>query len=149
MTYQYRTLKRRNSTGFKKEGAGALRSESNEEQEVMGLIQGMTPDSIEEWRVSVSLEKYNIEYRYQVEIDGGRNLRGGQVLDFEVYIPNAVPLQVMGEYWHAPAELDDEERILLSRLEQIYGVEPIVLWSEELPDQVSCNQVIRERCLAA
>jgi len=112
--------------------------------ETPGLIQGIPPNSIQEWRVAQALNKRDIDYIYQVEIDGGRNKRGGIVLDFLVYTPFAQPVPVHGDYWHQD-ELSEEEKLELKRLEEIYGREPIILWEHELTDQTHADQTIAEK----
>ena len=73
-------------------------------EEAIGLIQGMVPASVEEFRVANSLTKLGWDYIYQASVMGGRNLRGGQVIDFLVEtVPVQTALYVQGEYWHRSA----------------------------------------------
>jgi len=112
-------------------------------KEQMGLIQGKTPQSYEEWRVGAALMRYKVEFYYQVPIRGGRLLRGGQVLDFLLLIPNPLPVQVFGNYWHR-AQLKNEDRFKLELLQQIYGVEPEIIWGAEVQTQEDANARVRE-----
>lgn len=112
-------------------------------QEILGLIRGKQPESAEEWRVSVALERFKVNYRYQVSIRGGRLLRGGQLLDFLLYIPNPLPLQVFGNYWHR-AQLKNQDRLKLAILKQVFGVEPVVLWGSELETIEEAIDRVRE-----
>lgn len=112
-------------------------------KESMGLIRGMTPGSMEEWRVGVALMRYKVDFRYQVPILGGRLLRGGQLLDFLLYIPYALPLPVFGNYWHR-AQLRNEDKLKLAILWQIYRVEPEIIWGDEVQTQEDANIRIRE-----
>ena len=114
-----------------------------EPKEVMGLIQGRTPRSMEEWRVAVALMRFKVEFQYQVRIKGGSTLRGGQVLDFLLFIPNPLPLPVFGDYWHR-AQMKNQDRFKLAVLQQIYGVEPEILWGSELQTQEEATARIRE-----
>lgn len=112
-------------------------------QEIMGLIHGRTPDSMEEWRVGVALMRYEVDFRYQVPILGGRLFRGGQLLDFLLYIPYALPLPVFGNYWHR-AQLRNEDKFKLAILRQIYRVEPEIVWGDEVQTQEDANARIRK-----
>ncbi len=93
--------------------------------EVVGLIQGIAPDSVEEWRVANSLTKYGWEYIYQYPINGGRNLRGGSIPDFLVMThPKNTALYVQGEYWHGSKQQEEDE------LEQAFAFGPLQLLIE-------------------
>ena len=83
------------------------------EEEQIGLIDGQTPDSKEEWWVYLALRKYGIRYRYQWQLFGARSRRGGMWVDFVDWNPRMTPLLVYGDYWHR-SELKggDKRRIL-------------------------------------
>ena len=112
-------------------------------QEVLGLIQGKTPQSFEEYRVGLALMRYDVDFLYQVPIQGGRMLRGGQVLDFLLYIPNPLPLPVFGNYWHR-AQLQNEDKWKLAILLQVYRVKPEIVWGDEVQTQEDADARIRE-----
>jgi hypothetical protein len=114
-----------------------------EPQEKLGVIQGKSPRSREEWRVAVALWRFEVRFDYQVWIRGGTRLRGGQILDFLTYIPYPQPLQVFGDYWHR-VQLRSEDRFKLAVLRQIYHVEPLVLWGRWLQTQQQTNEAVRE-----
>lgn len=112
--------------------------------EEMGLIEGRTPRSREEWRVAVALWRFDVEFRYQVPVMGGSMVRGGQILDFLLLLPpSPIPLQVHGNYWHR-AQLKNEDRFKHQLLQQQYGIEPIILWGSELQTQEEANARVRE-----
>lgn len=80
--------------------------------ETIGTIQGMIPDSVEEWRVSVALDKFGWKYEYQSPIAGGRSRRGGQLLDFLVYtLPINTALYIQGEYFHGTRQ-EQKDKLL-------------------------------------
>jgi hypothetical protein len=109
--------------------------------EVLTLIQGKMPGSYEEWRVAQALEFYGIEYSFQVPLRGGRQIRGGMVLDFLVERPpESIPMPVHGRYWHHSIE---EERMYIEALRSIYGVEPVILWDDELGSIDEAKKVLR------
>ena len=97
-------------------------------EEEIGLIQGHQPDSKEEFWVSEALYRYEIPFIFQYQILGGRQLRGGQVVDFLVFNPDATPLEVNGMYWHQ-SELDGRDRIALMALKSYFNKDPIILWA--------------------
>lgn len=123
------------------EPLGAIRVEKPED-EVIGTIYGATPGSKEEWRLAVALWSIPLLFEYQVKILGGW-LRGGQVLDFLVYNPFPIPVQVFGEYYHDIT--DPAELFKLSVLEHYYKREVVIFWGEELSTQERANAVVRER----
>ena len=110
--------------------------------EELGTIQGVSPGSKEEWRVAVALSNAGIQFQYQVSIYGGSSRRGGQTIDFVLYVPFAQPLQVFGEYWHE-SEMDEAERFNLARIQQVYKRPAWVLWGEELQTQQMADAAIR------
>ena len=69
------------------------------------FIRGIKAGSKEELWVSLALEKIEITtgwtWEYQIPIYGGRQLAGGQVVDFLVQTPGRpTVLDPMGKYWH-------------------------------------------------
>lgn len=96
----------------------------------IGLIQGQTPDSVNEWFVAQALDKLRLQYYYQFVIDGGTSLRGGQTIDFLVQAAGWIPVYVNGEYWHN-ARNDPELTIKLAAAEQEFGRRPIILEEDE------------------
>lgn len=67
----------------------------------IGMINGRTPDSSYEWNIAQALWKYDWKFYYQLEVLGGKDVRGGQVLDFLVFTrPFYTALSVIGGYWH-------------------------------------------------
>jgi len=71
--------------------------EQAEEQTLKGIPVG----SVNEYNVGKALERLKLNYDYQYQIMGGRDVRGGQVIDFLVYrVPRPVPVLVQGSYWH-------------------------------------------------
>jgi hypothetical protein len=109
--------------------------------EEMTPIQGKMPGSREEWRVAMALDKLGLEYQYQVPVMGGRQLRGGAVVDFVVDLPpESIALLVHGQYWHTTLE---EERLYLAALERIFGRPAIVLWDYDLEDVPMAIRTLR------
>lgn len=114
----------------------------------IGLIQGISPDSVEEWRTAVALYTYKWDFRFQVPVGGGRSRKGGTIVDFLVETkPNLTALFVDGEYWHrgAQRDLDIVTRLNAQRLmEARYGHRPqiVELFASDLYDQDAANSAI-------
>lgn len=104
------------------------------------VIQGREADSKEEYRLAVALEKFKLEYEYQVYLWAGL-----YIVDFVVRTPVQVPVEVNGLYWHKPREDDDALR--LTRLMQIFGVEPVVMWDYEMQTQDEVDGLVQGRLL--
>jgi hypothetical protein len=111
--------------------------------EVMGLIQGIMPGSIEEWRLSKSLDKYKIQYKYQVPLWGGY-LRGSQRVDFVLIMAFEIPCQVMGRRWHS-GKFGVEDEYKLARIQRHYRRKPIIFWDDELDSQEESDSAVRSK----
>lgn len=84
------------------------------------------------------LEKEHVKFEFQVELFGGRRLRGGLLPDFVVERgAGAIAWQVQGEYWHSQALKDDGDRIanlrMLGQVVRGRRIEKVVeLWENDL-----------------
>ena len=101
-------------------------------------IQGMMPDSKEEYWVALALYKLQLEFEFQYQLFGGRKYKGGQVIDFWVYtVPLPTPIFVQGWYFHyATAEKAAESRLNLMYLKsRLAGKakEPVEILDIEIP----------------
>ena len=98
-----------------------------------GLIQGIQAGSSIEWNVAIALGMLGWQFDYQVPIAGGRNVRGGQVIDFIVHtVPAWTVMAVNGTYWHRNPQMDEYKlEVAVSTLRR-YGYNinntPIVVW---------------------
>jgi hypothetical protein len=98
-------------------------------------LNGYPVGSKEEARVGVALSAIGWSYRYQVPIFGGREFRGGQVIDFVVEtVPKPTPLFVNGVYWHITR--GDADKELLERWVDAkmgaYWMKAKVVWDYQL-----------------
>lgn len=92
-----------------------------EEQGGLGsIIQGQRVASKEEWRLAMALEAWGLNYRFQVPIRGGRSRRGGLVVDFVVYDPWEIAVQVQGQYWHTGIH-GASETIESAQIRKVFG----------------------------
>lgn len=117
----------------------------------IGLIQGQIPDSKNEWFVSLALdeqiEKGGIAaYMYQYAINGGRNVRGGVIIDFLVFSPFARAVFVgAGGYWHGRnRQIEDE--ISHALCAQMFGEGNVIdLLEEETNSEEGAKRAVREK----
>lgn len=73
----------------------------------MGLIHGRKPESSYEWNIAVALEQYGWKFYYQLQVRGGSEVRGGQILDFLVMTrPFYTALAVDAGYWHRNSQAE-------------------------------------------
>jgi hypothetical protein len=118
------------------------------EEEPIGLIQGQTPDSKEEWWISRALDRLKLSYTYQYPINGGRQ-RGGYLIDFLVHtVPLATIIEPIGNHWHT-GELgaDDKKRQadVENIMKDIARVPMTNLWIPDLLDAETVFQrIVRE-----
>lgn len=102
-----------------------------EEEELPTVVHGVTVGSKEEARVAVALDKLKYEYDYQFQLFGGRNIRGGQVIDFIVQIPpKPVPIYVQGRYWHSE-QMAPEDKLKIAMVDQIEWLDQPLLWYDD------------------
>jgi hypothetical protein len=122
------------------------------ELEELGDIVDLTgestpPGSKEEWRIAVALQRYDIPFYYQYSIDGGRRVRGGQVIDF--YAPETLPallIYAQGEYWHGR---ETERSLNIARAEQYFGggARVLEIWDYEHSTLEDTLRIIKEKVL--
>ena len=108
--------------------------ESNPEPPV-GKIQGIQAGSKEEWRVYLALTKLKVRFTYQYAVNGGKRMRGGQVVDFLVHTaPVPTPVYVNGEYWHRTAKQMSDQIKQQNIVSELDGqcFEPLILWARNL-----------------
>jgi hypothetical protein len=97
-----------------------------------GLLVRGYPASLNEYNVSIALDRLRLDYHFQVMLNGGRERRGGVVLDFLVFTaPKPTPVQVHGEYWHTGSHAAEDllkEQVLRENPEWF---EPVTIWGKE------------------
>lgn len=110
-------------------------------------IQGMSPGSTLEYRVALSLTKFHWQFLYQYPIFGGRQVRGGQVVDFMVITtPLMTPLFVQGSYWHnsTRAKQDDWNLLVLNSYFRGIYAEAVQVYEDQLQTQEDSDEIILE-----
>lgn len=93
----------------------------NAAAQVPDYWQGVKIGSVNEWYVIMALNKLKLEFEYQVPVNGGNRIRGGQIVDFMVKFGGRYqPIQVFGEYYHNES-MKTEDELKLAQLQQYYG----------------------------
>lgn len=86
--------------------------------------------TINEYFVAQAFDFLKFEYSFQVSFWGGHHLVGGQVLDFMVYRPYKIPVQVYGNYWHR-GQMSAKDHFNEIQIMNMTGRMPIILWGDE------------------
>lgn len=120
------------------------------DEDIIQPIQGIMPDSKEEYWVAVGLYRLHLDFEYQYSIAGGSILRGGQIIDFFVNtVPLPTPVLVQGEYWHGGTK-NAESEFKVSFIKKYFGGEaqdPVEIWDYEIPDMQSAYEVLKRKLL--
>jgi hypothetical protein len=111
-------------------------------------INGITPGSVQEWRVALALRRMKVSFEYQKPVFGGRGRRGGQMIDFWVYtVPLPTPVYVQGSYWHRRSKRV-EDQLSIQAVKRAYSgqiLDPVELPEEELDSVSNAINSIRRR----
>lgn len=120
------------------------------EEVVLQPIQGTMPGSKQEYWVALALYAYKVDFVFQYPIEGGRRVRGGQVIDFMVYYgPFPIPVLVQGEYWHRTSR-SYQDRLNIERIKRHFNnaiAEPVELWERELQSAEMAKETVKRKVL--
>ncbi|MFA6271221.1 MAG: hypothetical protein WC657_08535 [Candidatus Paceibacterota bacterium] len=108
-------------------------------------VKGLKASSYE-FFFAMALEKFGIEYLFQVWYWGGRTVRGGQVLDFLIFRPFERPVQIYGEFWHK-GQMASEDKLKLALLEQFFQQEVLTLWGPDVGTYEDALKTVRNKIL--
>ena len=113
-------------------------------------VQGIMPDSKEEYWVALALYKLKIDFVFQYQLFGGRKYKGGQVIDFWIYTqPLPTPLFVQGWYFHySTAERAAQSRLNLMYLESSLkgrAMKPVEILDIEIPTPDDAYMVVKRK----
>jgi len=110
-------------------------------------IQGLMPDSKEEFWISLALDKLGYEYIYQYQVFGG-NVMGGQKIDFWVLTaPLPTPLYIQSERWHGGSRALESKLKIQRVASEYFGqiLPPIEIWDYEIPTPDMAVVVVKAR----
>ncbi len=94
------------------------------------------------YRAELALGWQEEQIRLQVAIRGGRNFRGGLVVDQVIYRPFALPVFLNGDFWHRDGGQEHWERAAVF---EEFKVEPVVIWGHEAQDDDQAQAVVLAR----
>lgn len=101
-----------------------------------------------EYFVSLALETLQLDYLFQVSYWGGRSVLGGQVLDFLVFNPFPLPVQVYSDYWHG-GKRTSQDMLAEILIEQAIGHPVIPIYEFECETKEDALKVVRAKVLLA
>lgn len=116
-------------------------------EEEIGLVQGIYPDSRNEWHFALACDKLRLDYNFQYPI-GPIGARGSQWIDFVVYVPpSRKACFIQGAYWHNRRS-QIEDQIKHAAAERYFGPGNVVDFSEEETSSVEAAvRAIRRKLL--
>ena len=110
-------------------------------------VQGIMPDSKEEYWCALALYKLKLNFVFQKHVMGGRTGRGGQVVDFWVYTtPKPTPIYIQGDYWHYAGGRAYQSQLNIAKLKSYYGAsiaEPVEILTSQTPTPDAMYQVVK------
>ena len=108
------------------------------EEELPTTVQGKAVDSLFEARIAVALGILQFPFIYQYTVFGGRDFRGGQIIDFLVLLPPLpTPLYAQSKFWHGPTRKGKEaDAFAMGRVRQYMKGwnDPKEIWDYKCPD---------------
>ena len=108
-------------------------------------LRGLKASSYE-YNFGMALEHFGVDYLFQVSYWGGRDIRGGQVLDFLVWNPFEQPVQIFGEYWHE-GQLGSQDKFKLALLEQHFNKKVLIYWGPDVGTYEDALETVRREIL--
>lgn len=112
-------------------------------------IQGQAIGSKEEAWFAAALQKLDIPFIYQYAIKGGRNVRGGYVLDFllPATAPQATGINLDNPYWHKKTGAEAFETTMIEQWCRTHGIRYILIPDENLDSVEAAVKIIRKDVL--
>ena len=97
-----------------------------------------------EFFAATALDKLKLRFIFQYVLWGGSYLRGGVTIDFVVYNPFPIPVEVFGNYWHT-GQFDSDDKMRMARIEDHFKRKIVILWGSELETQEMADKTVREK----
>lgn len=119
--------------------------------EPVGQIQGITPDSQQEWWVSQWLDRKKLDYKYQYLVFPG--VEDFYHIDFVIYtVPLWTMLELNGGHWHY-GELGQDDRLRELKIEDAMRDKAKIpirfLWADDMMTHetvyAALERIFRER----
>lgn len=103
-----------------------------------------------EYNTAEALKELHLGFYFQVSFFGGRQLKGGIVVDFIVKtIPLPTPLWVHGSYWHSGRQrtIDLMQQSMLFMYMAGSLNKGVVLWGEEVESIADAKLAIKKKVM--
>lgn len=113
--------------------------------EEIGVIQGQTPGSKEEWRVAVALWEMGADFEYQYIVGANRpsGAKGIFKLDFLIFTnPKPVVLEIQSKRWHS-AQFNSTEQFRIAYIKKLLKTKILFIWEDQLVDQKTATEEVR------
>ena len=94
------------------------------------FLQDKECDSLPEWYFGTALENLGFDYHFHWKI-GIAGTAGSVEVDFIVFAPNQIPVEIMGDYYH-PYQTGENETVRLATIIQYFNMEPILIDAKEI-----------------
>ena len=95
-----------------------------------------------EYIFSVALKAEGLSFLYEFALFGGHLTAGGVAVDFVVWAPFLVPVEIIGAWWHRNTS---KERYRSSIITSYFGREPVEITEEETEDVGASRAAIKKK----
>lgn len=99
-------------------------------------------DSKNEYFLAKAFDLVRLPYRPQVRLFAPASVRGTVKIDFEVYNPFALPVELYGEFWHT-GQLGADDRLRELRIFRRYRRAVYRVWGNESDTLEKCTVIAR------
>ncbi len=114
------------------------------------IIQNQEASSYE-YNFALACDYWGIEYEFQQDFFGGRNILGGMVIDFIVFtVPLPTPCWINGEYAHGSGERKEQDYLQQSMMNTQFGGAMLpakVFWGDDTSTYEAAVQAVRRELL--
>jgi len=114
------------------------------DQETNTYFVAGTHASLYEFNVALALDKLKIDYTFQFSPWGFTGVRGQYIVDFLVYNPMPLPVEVFGEHWHT-GQLGSDDKMRLAQIEQYFNQMAEIIWGRECDSYDKALATCREK----
>lgn len=99
-------------------------------------------DSVNEYLLAKAMDEEELRYRPQVRLFAPAGVRGSIKIDYEVYNPFTLPVELYGEYWHT-GQMGADDRLRELMIYQRYKRHVYRVWGNESDTIEKCRMVAR------
>jgi len=119
-------------------------------KETAFIVQNQEASSYE-YNFALALDYWGLEYEFQQDFFGGRNILGGMVIDFIVYtVPLPTPCWINGEYAHGSGERKEQDFLQQSQINMQFAGAMLpakIFWGDETATFEAAVQAVKRELL--